>query len=152
MKTLEEIIKEAKINNDINSVIKELEIYYIKNEYLALIEEHDKFIRVLPKNSMFYVDILENTFDIIDERNYVVLKVFINMDLLKYIEKIWIHKGAIRLIIKDIFSIVDIQNRFKYYNGKILDNINEKMNVFEGDLYIIEFYDKINNEYISLNN
>jgi hypothetical protein len=73
MKTLEVIIKEARVSSNIDALIKELEIYRVQSEFLALIEEQDKYIRVLPKNSMFFIDILEDTINTIDERNYIRL-------------------------------------------------------------------------------
>jgi len=149
MKKLKKIIEQAKTNDNNNFILKELEIYVAQKESIILIEKHDEYVRVLPKNSMYYIDILDDTSSTFDERNYIVLKELFDRDLLKYIKTICIHEGCIRLNIRDDYSLAEVQNIFNKHSEYSLKIINNKMDVFSGDLYYFEFYDKVNEVYIT---
>ena len=147
---LEKIIEKARAEEgNIITIIKDLEIYIIQNECIALTEEHENYTRVLPKDSMNFIDIDKDTFNIIDERNYIVFKSLYKRDLLKYIEKMWIHKGTVRLHIRNNYSLKDIIKTFNEFANDIFKEIDEKIDVFSGDLYnYFEFYDNSKEEYI----
>jgi hypothetical protein len=126
MNELEKIIEEGKKSKDNYSLLKDLEVYNAKCTSILFYEENNDYVRIFPKNETHFIDFF---YDYCDERVYIVFKKLYDKGLINYIEKLYAHEGTLKVNIKRIYKIKEVENEFyKHFENMIKDIDGDEWN------------------------
>ena len=134
MDELTKIVEEYKKKYDDFNLFRSIEVYLAKRDSILYFEENENYIRVFPKNGSHYIDFIVDYG--VDERLFIAFKKLYDIGLTNYVEKLCVHEGTLRVSVKKMYTIKEVQKEFDKHFGGSIDDINE-------DCWNYEFFDKL---------